>query len=330
MNMPALLSHDPWSLLSNVRLRTIWSPVVFLFGLIAIGFSPIAALAQNADAKASAQNLQSSAGTDDLGLMELFGTPTDDVLHWTSPWLAQNPDWMVSSTGNSLVLHGFKVKPAGSISLPRLATPIIGLRAEFDGELCPVDLMPLPAAWRIRWRAPVQADPEDTFEISITIDCQSRPVTLEQSAQLTQQADGMIILPGHHAVTSGDSVRYEPLPQKNTVGYWTSLKDKVVWEFSVDQPGRFAVAALAGCGAGQGGSEIKVRFAMADDASKEIPPLEFTSTETGHFQNFRWQQLGFVDLDAKGKYSISIQASAIAKNAVFDVRTVNLIRQAAK
>ena len=36
-------------------------------------------------------------------------------------------------------------------------------------------------------------------------------------------------------------LRYEPLPHKNTLGFWTRAEDWASWEFEVHKPGVFTV-----------------------------------------------------------------------------------------
>ena len=54
-------------------------------------------------------------------------------------------------------------------------------------------------------------------------------------------------------------LRFEPLPHKNTLGFWVRADDWASWEFDVTQPGEFAVEALDGCGKGSGGSTVEFR-----------------------------------------------------------------------
>ena len=71
-----------------------------------------------------------------------------------------------------------------------------------------------------------------------------------------QAADGTITLPGKTAVVHGVQLRFEPLPHKNTLGFWTKLDDWAEWEFQVSKPGEFTLEILQGCGKGSGGSEV--------------------------------------------------------------------------
>src|SRR5213075_186626 len=74
---------------------------------------------------------------------------------------------------------------------------------------------------------------------------------------VAQSDDGTILLHSRDVIIHGSTVRYEPQPDKNTVGYWTKKDDWVSWNFSVEKPGKFDVIALQGCGKGSGGAEVE-------------------------------------------------------------------------
>jgi arylsulfatase A len=132
-----------------------------------------------------------------------------------------------------------------------------------------------------------------------------------------QAADGGITLPAKNAEVHGATLRYEPLPHKNTLGFWTQPADWAEWEFTVTKPGRFIVEPLQGCGAGQGGSEVE--FTVAGQT------LKMTVEDTGHFQNFKPRQIGEVNLDKPGRYTLTVKPKTKAKAAVMDLRQVRLL-----
>ncbi len=98
-----------------------------------------------------------------------------------------------------------------------------------------------------------------------------------------QEKDGTIALPARTAEVHGLQLRYEPLPHKNTLGYWTRAEDSASWEFTVTKPGKLTVEVLQGCGKGQGGSEVE--FAVGEQK------LACTVEDTGGFQNFKARAL---------------------------------------
>src|SRR5690606_4010695 len=97
---------------------------------------------------------------------------------------------------------------------------------------------------------------------------QDRPVAMNlkavtlrptcEGASPQQAGDGTITCHARDVTIQGVKVQYEPKPEKNTVGYWVNEKDWVYWDFKVTQSGTFQVEILQGCGAGHGGSEVKL------------------------------------------------------------------------
>ena len=133
------------------------------------------------------------------------------------------------------------------------------------------------------------------------------------NAQLT---NGTIRLPASTASVHGAMLRFEPLPHKNTLGYWVSAHDWASWEFDVTNPGTFAVQALIGCGKGSGGSGVE--FRVADQTLKLTVPV------TGGFQQFVPQALGKVTLSRAGRYQLDVHATSKPGPAVMDLREVTL------
>lgn len=131
-----------------------------------------------------------------------------------------------------------------------------------------------------------------------------------------QSPNGDIPLLAKYADIHGTMVRYEPLPHKNTLGFWVRAEDSVSWDFTVTQPGKFTVEPLQGCGTGQGGSEVE--FSVGEQK------LKMVVEDTGHFQNFKPREIGFITLDKPGRYTLRVQPLTKAKNAVMDLRMVTL------
>lgn len=132
-----------------------------------------------------------------------------------------------------------------------------------------------------------------------------------------QAADGTITLPAKTADVHGVMLRFEPLPHKNTLGFWMRADDWVSWDFDVKTPGAFRLEILQGCGNGSGGSEVE--FAVADKSFK------ITVEETGGFQNFRKRDLGTVALDKPGRYTLTVKPKSKPGLAVMDLREVRLV-----
>ncbi len=131
-----------------------------------------------------------------------------------------------------------------------------------------------------------------------------------------QAKDGTILLHSRTAEVHGLQLRYEPLPHKDTLGYWTRADDWASWEFTVTTPGTFAVEVLQGCGKDQGGSTVEVSLGEQT--------LTFTVEDTGHFQNFKAREIGRVTVDKAGHYTLTVKPKKKAAGAVMDLRSVTL------
>src|SRR6185437_15385265 len=73
--------------------------------------------------------------------------------------------------------------------------------------------------------------------------------------------DGSIVVHARTASVHGVMLRFEPLPHKNTLGYWVNKNDWAEFEFTVDKPGAFTVEVLQGCGTGSGGADVELATA---------------------------------------------------------------------
>ncbi|MGC4001997.1 MAG: hypothetical protein QM811_02150 [Pirellulales bacterium] len=133
--------------------------------------------------------------------------------------------------------------------------------------------------------------------------------------------DGSVTLHARDVTIHGKTVRYEPQPNKNTIGFWTKVDDWVSWEFEVQNVGAYHVDILQGCGKGSGGA--KVDFIVTDAAGTE-QKLEVEVQDTGHFQNFVSRAIGKVKLPRAGKYTFSVKPKTKPGAAVMDLRQVVL------
>ncbi|MBX3744527.1 MAG: sulfatase-like hydrolase/transferase [Verrucomicrobiae bacterium] len=136
-----------------------------------------------------------------------------------------------------------------------------------------------------------------------------------ESTPIAPDPDGTVRLHARHAKVHGEVLRYEPQPFKDTLGWWTRAEDSASWSVALDQPGRFAVEVLQGCGKGSGGSTVDVH--VADQS------LAFTVLETGGFQDFVRRPIGEVDLPA-GTHPVRVQPASKPGLAVMDLREVTL------
>lgn len=134
---------------------------------------------------------------------------------------------------------------------------------------------------------------------------------------MTEQApDGRVTLEAKTATTWSENMRYEPKPEKNCLGYWTSEDDFAEWEFEVTKPGKFEVSVFYGCGGGNQGSEVAVRSGGQE--------LKFTTADTGGFQKWQEARPGSIQINKAGKTFLVVDPVNKSKAAVLDVQRVVL------
>lgn len=129
-------------------------------------------------------------------------------------------------------------------------------------------------------------------------------------------ADGSLVLDAHSATTWSETMRYEPKPEKNCLGFWTSPDDFAEWKFEAPKPGRYKVTVVHGCGGGNHGSEVAVKLADQE--------LKFTVQDTGGFQKWTEVPVGEVEIKSAGPQYLVVDPLTKAKSAVLDVSKVIL------
>lgn len=128
-------------------------------------------------------------------------------------------------------------------------------------------------------------------------------------------AAGDIRLHAKDARVHAETMRYEPQPQKNVLGYWIKVADWADWEFEVATAGVYEVEVQQGCGAGSGGAEVAVEVGGQT--------LRFTVQDTGHFQHMILRTIGRVEL-AAGKQTLAVKPQTKPGVAVMDLRRIVL------
>jgi arylsulfatase A-like enzyme len=128
-------------------------------------------------------------------------------------------------------------------------------------------------------------------------------------------AQGDIRLFARDARIHARTMRYEDAPHKNVLGFWTNPADWAEWSFDLSSPGRYEVEVQYGCGTGSGGSIVRIDVAGQS--------LEWTVTETGHFQSMIQQTIGEVDLP-EGPVTVEVRPQSKPGPAVMDLRRVVL------
>jgi len=128
-------------------------------------------------------------------------------------------------------------------------------------------------------------------------------------------AAGVITMPARSATVTGTQLRYEPLPHKETLGYWVRAADTAAFDFTAVTPGEYAVEVLQGCGKGSGGSEVEL--SVGDSK------LTFAVKDTGGFQAFERRAVGTLTV-AAGRQTLTVKPLTKPGAAVMDLREVVL------
>jgi Cytochrome P460 len=147
---------------------------------------------------------------------------------------------------------------------------------------------------------------------------------LVPARRIKPDAGGSLVLPASEAYVFGQKLRYEPQPQKNTLGYWTVKEDTAQWQ--VDLPaGRYEVEVLQGCGKGSGGAEVALVFSGLNETAGQDVRINFTVEDTGHFQNFKPRTVGTLEVKSASPYSrLEVAPQTKPGAAVMDLRQVTL------
>ncbi|HEY1192047.1 MAG TPA: sulfatase/phosphatase domain-containing protein, partial [Gemmata sp.] len=128
--------------------------------------------------------------------------------------------------------------------------------------------------------------------------------------------DGVITLHARTALVKGVMLRFEPLPHKNTLGFWVNKDDYATFDFTAEKPGTFTVEVLQGCGKGSGGSEVEL--AVGDEK------VSFTVKDTGGFQAFEAREVGTLKVAKAGRHTMTVRARTKPGVAVMDLRQIVL------
>lgn len=129
-------------------------------------------------------------------------------------------------------------------------------------------------------------------------------------------AKGVVVLPARNALVDGVQLRYEPLPHKNTLGFWVRKEDTARWDFTIENAGEYQLEILQGCGKGSGGAEVA--FVVGGQE------LVWKVEDTGHFQNFVTRNPGKFKLEP-GRHTLQVRPKTKPGVAVMDLREARLV-----
>jgi hypothetical protein len=229
-----------------------------------------------------------------------------------TPWGAATARPAAAGKPAKLYLHVFEWHASGKViayGLPAEAVTRAYLLSE-PSKALKVEATPPNAIVEVAAKNAKAPDPTGTVVV-LELSGEPKPRSLVVPAA----ADGSVTMHARQAVVVGRNLRYEPEPNKDTLGYWTNPADWAYWEFAVDRPGTFAVELLQGCGKGSGGSEVEVTVGTQS--------LAMTVEDTGHFQNFKPRVIGKATL-AAGPHRVEVKVRQKKGAAVMDLRQVTL------
>ncbi len=234
----------------------------------------------------------------------------------------QLPGARIGIEGQTVLVHLQPNFAGKSVELPRLAAPVRSLawQGESADARSSLKLQPELTTWKLTW----DAAPAAGGVIELQLD--AAPLLIAECKPIEANGDGSLYLPAHMATTTGDKIRYEPQPFKNTVGYWAGMQNSASWSLKIAKAGKFNVAILQGCGAGNGGSTAELTLHSAASPDNAAAELQFEVQDTGHFQNFVWRHLGEINLTEASEYQLRVSPKNIKRGALMDVRAVHLIR----
>ena len=224
----------------------------------------------------------------------------------------------VKVSGQVLEFEFDELPETGELCFPRLRSRLKSA-AWKSAEKSELALTPDLEEWRVRLE-----NPPNTSPLTVRVEFLDAPILGTHRIVTTlDQSQASFVLPAHFAEITGEKLRYEPQPHKNTIGYWTMPMDWAAWHLKVDVSGNYAVDIYQGCGTGQGGSDVDVVLVQDNQI---IGRISFQVEDTEHFQNFKRRRIGTFEIAETGNYDIQIHAKNVAKNAVMDVRQLKLTR----
>ena len=226
--------------------------------------------------------------------------------------LAANEDWSAVLAGREGSRWVIPLAQDGPTRIPRVCASLRASYFEGDPDAAVV-VHPEITFWEIRYKGKPKSP-------RVVLEFDSPPLTPSEVRPTEQAGDGTLTLRCGHGLTSGEKLRFEPQPHKNTIGYWTMVADRVTWPVRIERPGSFNVGALQGA-AKNGGGTARVSLVQGETV---VDSAEFDVEVTGHFQNFVWRHAGVLTAERPGDYQIRIEAVEIPRVALMDVRQLHL------
>jgi hypothetical protein len=226
--------------------------------------------------------------------------------------LGEDRNSEIKFTDLGLEIHLLKEPALPSLKIARLNNPITAVYLKTDTVRHDLKMKPQPDFWEI-----VLPQNMALKGTSVIIETIGKPMLAGQTIIVEPDSNGTLYLHAHLATAVGETLRYEPQPNKNTLGYWTNETDYPEWVFQVDQAGKYRVVIHQGCGEGQGGSQAEVR--VGDQT------ITFKVEDTGGFQNFEARRIGTLKIESTDPQTLQVHILRLAKKAAMDLRLIELI-----
>ena len=216
----------------------------------------------------------------------------------------------ILETGIEITIQ--KKLPNNTLKLAPFNNPVKTVTLVQEETKSPLKIKPFPTHWEISVPAS-----RKLLGSKIFIETIGKPHLAGKAIINTPDKTGTISLPAHQAIVIGNELRYEPQPNKNTLGYWRDPEDYPEWLFQVPKPGKYRVVIHQGCGADQGGSTAELRLGEET--------LKFKVKDTGSFQTFEARKIGTLKVESTEVQSLQIHITRLAKKAAMDLRLIELI-----
>jgi alpha-L-fucosidase len=195
-----------------------------------------------------------------------------DRLRAMGRWLRLNGESIYGSTGSPfprrfswgrattkpgrIFLHVFDWPQDGRLRVPGLNNPVAKAYLLSDPSHPPLSTSHDDAALTVTVPA-ATPDPADSV---VVLEIDGAPNVDANQFLIQQSGDGSVALRAGDADLHGHTLRYDPQPGRQSIGYWTDLHDWVSWDFLLKKPGRFQVAIHYGCAPEEGGGTYIVQL----------------------------------------------------------------------